>query len=177
MKDRICERVLPAGKYIIGDPCYLFDDNWDDILGDNDFFECDLCNQKINGLDVAIMPTEHGDGCYYDSNDFQYCVDAGLIGIMPYELLHWENKRTEDEILKGELMRVVEYLAPILVETYDHELRISYKDSVTTTLLTLDTKWADSESDDDYYDDYDEGLEDESDEDFDDDYDEELEDE
>lgn len=173
----IRERILPAGKYIIGDPCYLFDDNWSDILDDNDYFECDLDKQVINGLGVAVMPTEHGDGSYYDSDEFEYGVDAGLIGIMPYELLTWENKMDEVELLDGSLMRVMEFIAPILVETSDYELRISYVNSVTTTLLTLDTKWSELDYNNAFEDEYDEELDDESDEDFDDEYDDQLDEE
>jgi hypothetical protein len=146
----IKERILPAGKYIIGDPCYLFNDNWSDILCDNDYFECDLDKQVINGLGIAVMPTEHGDGGYFDSDNFEYSVDAGLIGVMPYELLYFDNEMTETELLSGNLMRVMEFTSPILVETSDYELRISNMSCLTTTLLTLDTKWSDSDSDDEY---------------------------
>jgi hypothetical protein len=156
----IKQRILPAGKYIIGDPCYLFDDAWDDILGENEFFELDLDKQQINKLGVAVMSTEHGDGSYYDSNDFEYSVDAGLIGIMPYELLDWGNTMSEDSLLSGNYMRVIEFNHPILVEVYNYELRISHTDNITTNILTLDTKgYDDYDYDDDYDDDYDEDYE------------------
>jgi hypothetical protein len=74
--------MMPAGKYYIGDLCYVMHDVWDEF--------CDL---TIDGFDVkdgeftlkdgrrfATYSTKHGDGCYPTNIGASLCVDAGLIG-------------------------------------------------------------------------------------------------
>ena len=76
--------VLPAGKYYIGDPCYVFThDSWspgicDAILDDR---------EEHKGVKFFADHTAYGDGTYRGSNGFEYGVDAGLIGAIPFELI------------------------------------------------------------------------------------------
>jgi hypothetical protein len=79
---------LPAGKYYIGDPCYVFENqnNWQKICDmirnlhrDGDYFT--YRNQKM-----FISSTSWGDGCYRDNEGHKYPVDAGLIGAIPSDL-------------------------------------------------------------------------------------------
>jgi hypothetical protein len=81
--------TLPPGKYVISDPCYhVPDDQWDRVLDESDCFE-DQCWASFitpSGTlgTVVAFSTAYGDGVYsYGSKDFG--VDAGLIGIMPFE--------------------------------------------------------------------------------------------
>ncbi len=79
---------LPAGKYFIGDPCYVFnDDTWDtlcekhlDAMSTGEIFE-------FNGHQVWSHSTAYGDGVYGDQNGAEYGVDAGLLGIVPIALI------------------------------------------------------------------------------------------
>lgn len=80
--------TLPAGKYWIGDPCYVLAvDNhelWCELLEQSDFFNkpCEYLGRLI-----YAFSTEYGDGEYEDQYGNQYGVDAGMIGIVPVEVL------------------------------------------------------------------------------------------
>ena len=75
--------MMPAGKYYIGDLCYVMaDDEWLDI--------CDITIQGTRVLEgefqlkdgrrFAMYSTAYGDGTYHDHYGFSYSVDSGSIG-------------------------------------------------------------------------------------------------
>ena len=74
--------TMPAGKYYVGDLCYVLHDCWDEV--------CDLIisgNSCVDGeftmkdgSRFACYGTKWGDGCYEDQYAREYSVDAGLIG-------------------------------------------------------------------------------------------------
>ena len=75
--------MMPAGKYYIGDLCYVMDnDEWRELC--NIIFQ----GQKViygefelpDGRRFAIYGTAWGDGEYYDQYGHTYSVDAGSIG-------------------------------------------------------------------------------------------------
>jgi hypothetical protein len=79
--------TMPAGKYYIGDLCYVLHERWDEF-----------CNLTINGQNVldgefnlkdgtrfATFTTRWGDGTYEDQHGNEYGVDAGLIGCVRIE--------------------------------------------------------------------------------------------
>jgi len=80
--------MMKAGKYYVGDLCYVFDNKeWNEV--------CDLI---INGHEClkgefnlpdgrrfAIFNTSYGDGEYYDQDKYPYSVDAGSIGCVLLE--------------------------------------------------------------------------------------------
>lgn len=82
------QTTLPPNKYYIGDPCYvLSDDVYDNVFGP-------LYNKGIyehNGHKFAIGATACGDGIFKDNKKRRYCVDAGVLSIIPYELCEKEN--------------------------------------------------------------------------------------
>lgn len=93
--------IVPAGKYVLGDPCYAVPDElWEDLL---DRCDCFVGNPvgTVKGHSVLGFSTAYGDGCYVGSDWFEYCVDAGLIGLVPYTL-------AEGKCWKG-LSRVLEF--------------------------------------------------------------------
>ena len=74
--------MMKAGKYYVGDLCYVMHDEWDEF-----------CSLTINGHNVlsgefnlkdgrrfATYTTKYGDGNYFDQEGKSYDVDAGLIG-------------------------------------------------------------------------------------------------
>jgi hypothetical protein len=81
--------ILPAGKYLIGDPCYFFSDkpheDWLNFLEQNDFLDNEG-KGVLTGTDlsVVVFGTKYGDGLYKDEYNNEYGVDSGLIGIIPY---------------------------------------------------------------------------------------------
>jgi hypothetical protein len=77
--------TMPAGKYYVGDLCYVLHDEWDEC--------CDLffenrndhqCNEGEftlkDGRRFATYNTAYGDGGYFDEQGREYSVDSGGIG-------------------------------------------------------------------------------------------------
>lgn len=92
--------TLPAGDYLVGDPCYASAhhgtmDWWMDWLNAADFTKEDLLDAEALGHRVVAVSTAYGDGCYPASmgSHFSYPVDAGLLGVVPVELEHGANYR------------------------------------------------------------------------------------
>ena len=86
--------ALPAGKYIVTDPCYVFDGDFDG--SGNDYDRC--CDVTLGGDSYGylrveggvcfVFRTNFGDGCYpiYDNGSEvgQTGVDSGQIAFIPY---------------------------------------------------------------------------------------------
>ena len=77
--------MFPAGKYYVGDLCYVMHEGWDEVCGL--FFkgrDDHGCNEGVfelrDGRRFASFNTKFGDGCYFDQFGNEYGVDAGLIG-------------------------------------------------------------------------------------------------
>jgi len=79
--------TMPAGKYYVGDLCYVMTDKeWEEV--------CELTAPKMgtwgkstqgefelaDGRKFTCYDTKWGDGEYYDEIGHSYSVDAGLIG-------------------------------------------------------------------------------------------------
>lgn len=90
-------KVFKAGTYYIGDPCYIFGPSWTKILIENNFFYDEV--QSVNGIPVLAGSTYDGDGTYADNLGRKYSVDAGLIGIVPIELLDLDKIKSVEEIM------------------------------------------------------------------------------
>ena len=76
---------MPAGKYYVGDLCYVMHGEWDEVCGL--FFKDRTdhgCNEGVftlkDGRKFASFNTAYGDGEYRDEQGRKYGVDAGLIG-------------------------------------------------------------------------------------------------
>ena len=75
--------IVPAGRYYLGDPCYVIRDNdWIPLLENCNYF-IDHPVGKVGGYDIVAFSTKHGDGTFYDQHKNEYGVDAGLIGLVP----------------------------------------------------------------------------------------------
>lgn len=75
--------MMKAGKYYVGDLCYVFDDeDWDAvckvIIDGHSCLEGEF--NLPDGRRFAIFNTAWGDGEYYDQDGHSYPVDAGSIG-------------------------------------------------------------------------------------------------
>ena len=77
-------KKLPAGKYYIGDPCYVIDD-WDQFC--NRWFSEDPGIFDFDGYDVCVFNTQYGDGLYPTDDGSMLPVDAGIIGAIPVVLM------------------------------------------------------------------------------------------
>lgn len=77
--------MMTAGKYYVGDLCYVMHEEWDEVCrllfaGRDDHG----CNQGefnlMDGRRFVVFNTAYGDGVYYDRQGRKYYVDAGCIG-------------------------------------------------------------------------------------------------
>ena len=77
--------------FYIGDICYalsdvIYEKFWGGVYSyaDGEF--------EIDGYSFAVGSTAYGDGIHYDSDCHKYPVDAGVIGLVPLELVSKESK-------------------------------------------------------------------------------------
>ena len=81
--------TMPAGRYWLGDLCYVLGDE------DDELWEEFIANEHWNGRDVAAaldghptvaLNTAYGDGVYTSTTGEVFGVDAGIIGAVAWEL-------------------------------------------------------------------------------------------
>ena len=92
-KGNTMQTTIPAGCYYVGDPCYAVSHDeegsqaWDAILTSSNIF--DGCIKGTwGGFEVYASQTAYGDGVYTDQNsEYEFGVDAGLIGVIPVALV------------------------------------------------------------------------------------------
>ena len=72
--------------FAIVDPCrVLSDDVYHNFWGKKKKFADGIF--EVNGFSFAVGSTAHGDGVYYDTDCRKYPVDAGVIALIPLELV------------------------------------------------------------------------------------------
>lgn len=119
-------RVLPAGTYWVGDPCYAFNDHalWGDLL-DSAWIDggriipqiMDAKVEKDGEVFIFVASgTAHGDGCFPDNAGHEYGVDAGMIGVVP--------AREGEEVPRG--LREVTFDKPFTVGYDDGDIEIGH---------------------------------------------------
>lgn len=97
--------TMPAGKYWVGDLCYVLHDEWSEV--------CDMIFVNKNnvmdgeftlkdGRSFAIYSTKYGDGVYYDNYGREYGVDAGCLGCVLVEDIDVGN--TDNNIALGHVV-------------------------------------------------------------------------
>jgi hypothetical protein len=93
------EVKLPPGKYYIGDLCYIMDDDVEGNPYDNVFggtgYSAGLYTKENKGS-FYVANTAYGDGAYKGSNQVEYGVDAGIIGIVNMNLI-----KEEEVVMEG----------------------------------------------------------------------------
>jgi hypothetical protein len=79
---------LPAGKYYIGDPCYVISDHdtWIEFIESCGYFE-ETAEASIGDDKFWAHSTVYGDGSYWCNVGKELPVDSGLIGIVPYAVV------------------------------------------------------------------------------------------
>ena len=96
-----------AGKYYVGDLCYVLSDRWDE------FCSLTIANREVlsggfvmkDGTRFWTHTTMYGDGSYHDGQGREYGVDAGLIGVVSMDQID-ENPNCLDG------GQVIEFKAP-----------------------------------------------------------------
>jgi hypothetical protein len=139
MKIKQVEVIVPAGIYVIGDPCYAVpNDDWDDLLESCNYFQNPIGYVKRNfthKVFVLAFGTKWGDGCYRGTDDKEYPVDAGLIGLVPVEIV--EGLADHDGDYDGV---IVKFDKPTLcIDDGSGKLKFGH--------ITIDTDPADEEED------------------------------
>ena len=82
---------LKAGKYFIGDPCYVLGHIWNEVCGI--IIDKQVCLEGAFNLNdenhtrIAVFNTQYGDGSFPDDKGNFYAVDAGCIGAVPIEAI------------------------------------------------------------------------------------------
>lgn|SRR5574338_152523 len=132
--------MLPAGKYYVGDLCYVMRPEWNEV--------CDIvidgskCTEGEfslkDGRKFAMYNTKWGDGIYYDDYNNKYPVDTGSIGCIRIE----DISEKELENIKSGCIHIFEND----IESYSKDGIIHFNH------IVINTK---SEDSDDYYDDHD----------------------
>jgi hypothetical protein len=92
--------TMPAGKYYIGDLCYVLHDSWDEFC-DITISDHNCLHGEFNfkdGRRFATYGTKWGDGSYEDQFAREYAVDAGLIGCISVTDIDEELKMMTEEL-------------------------------------------------------------------------------
>ena len=144
---------MPAGKYWIGDPCYVFPHNgpmenkWDELLNEVDFFDTLSYGELDDGkIKVWAAHTAYGDGRYFGSNGKTFPVDAGLIGIVPLETVKYLDNKESNLDNCG---LFIEFTKSFIVESRDGLFHFGNIDIDTKDDEEFDEEY---EYDDDEYD-------------------------
>ncbi len=129
-------KSFPRGKYIITDPCYIFDDETWDKLIDDVFYPGDEFKPvrsgviTVEGFDIWYGMTAHGDGCYDVMRNGDalmrdgvvvgsFVVDAGMYAIIPFGF--FEKYSKDRELVKDG--HAVSLVMSGLVEYEDGDMR------------------------------------------------------
>jgi hypothetical protein len=115
--------TLPAGKYYIGDPCYVISDRdaWIEFIESCGYFEAS-CEAYIGEDKFWASETAYGDGGYWCSRGKELSVDSGLIGIVPFSVVEKYCENIED---LNDLGLAVEFNNEIGV-TFDPEADVTH---------------------------------------------------
>ena len=80
---------IKSDSFYIGDICYVVgEDNYYNIWGNKYGFKDGAIDMGVNTL--LVHGTAFGDGCFEDNKGNTYGVDAGVLGIVPKELIDWD---------------------------------------------------------------------------------------
>lgn len=83
--------ILPAGKYYIGDPCYVLSEKNLHVAIDN---MGTGGISEIDGHQMWAHFTQYGDGTFTDQNGVEYAVDGAALAAVPIDLI--ENPEGEE---------------------------------------------------------------------------------
>ena len=79
--------MMKAGKYYVGDLCYVMHDVWDEFcditISGHECLEGEF--ELKDGRRFATYSTKYGDGLYPSNIGSMFSVDAGLIGCIRVE--------------------------------------------------------------------------------------------
>ena len=137
---------MPAGKYFVGDLCYVLrGEDWENVCKLIFQFDGSCLQGEFNlpdGRRFAMFNTAFGDGTYEDQDRNSYDVDSGSIGCTLVS-----NFSSEEDLSR--LGRVVEFKEPFEVSEDRGMIHIGHLNIETND--TYDDRY-----DDDVFDEWDE---------------------
>lgn len=147
--------LVPAGSYILGDPCYTIPDNmWGDLLLNCGSFGCDGRGKPVgrityNDVTYCVLGffTAFGDGNYRGTDDLHYGVDSGIIGLVPLALAEQVNKRSV--IQNSDLYSIITFDQPTICRSESGTLTFGH--------VVIDTRYEEDEEDEEDVE-YDDGI-------------------
>ncbi len=135
--------LMPAGKYYVGDLCYLLpDDIYDEYVcsfnHDDEAVEVKAGRRKA--FSAFYASTAYGDGGYSDKTGGKYSVDAGILGVV--------------QLLSADLIAAAKKLdadGHAKVIDFPEDFRVDRDEDGTFTFghLTIETGDSDQEEEDD----------------------------
>lgn len=113
--------MMPAGRYYVGDLCYVMHPQWDEFCAITIHEHQCLDGEFVlkNGVRFATYGTQYGDGTYQDLQGRRYCVDAGLIGC-----IRLEDIQDDDQWIEGG--QIVEFDHPFHTRSEDGTIHIGH---------------------------------------------------
>lgn len=152
-KNIVKGEVTSEKGFYVGDVCYQMTDEDYEADWSNDFNNFEGVHE-IHGHTFAIGGTKYGDGEYYDQHGNRYGVDAGDIGILPYELCKDKDIRAIERLGKFIGARHATFTAE------DGKIEIEFDNGEyiyidTDDCVDEEDEEYDEEYDDEYDDDYD----------------------
>lgn len=126
--------IMEGDRLFVGDICYALDDRiYYDVWGKEMEWEDGIVRDNGKVCSVVVS-TQNGDGCYYDSQDNDFGVDAGNIGVT--SSYYWDN----DKVVNGGLVvDIPSKVASVDVVYDDGFITIAIRDSKSGKLLYRDT--------------------------------------
>jgi hypothetical protein len=77
--------TVPAGEYVLGDPCYsVSGDRWLKLINSTSSSADPI--KELDGCQVLMFGTAYGDGVYQGPDGANLGVDSGTIGLVPVEM-------------------------------------------------------------------------------------------
>ena len=97
------EAVVKSGKgFYVGDVCYVLGDRvYHGEWGRMHSYADGVWEDPKTGFSFAVAGTAYGDGSYFDGEGHEYGVDAGVIGIVPLELVEKESGLELGRVFEG----------------------------------------------------------------------------
>lgn len=107
--------TVPAGKYMITDPCYLFNsDQWSVVCEKTEDQTNGVLVVKVDNKEFSILwnSTRDGDGMYKVKNNNRktigtFGVDSGLFALIPLEFVEKYAKEDAKDLPKHNLAVVI----------------------------------------------------------------------
>ena len=85
------EKIKSNKGFYIGDICYVLDERvYQEIWGNVHGFTNGKFTDPQTNMSFAVADTRYGDGEYSDNKGRLYGVDAGVIGLVPAELIRFD---------------------------------------------------------------------------------------